>query len=297
MKKILLFDCDAVCWGVFHGLPPLTHKERGTAIIYGFLNQLFSVQEYTSADRIAFIWDSRKSKRIELFPEYKIIRRSKKVEYTEEEKEIHADRQHQFNAIREHVLPDLGFSNVLMEEGFEGDDIIASIALKKRKKNRVKIVARDGDLFQLINENCVMWDSVKRQIIDEEVFFDKYGIYPDMWSSVKGICGCTTDEVPGIKGVGTTRAIDYLLGRMKSTSVFMKRIAENPDTIALTRKLVVLPFEGTPEYKVRKDHCTPKKLKDVANEYGLKSYLSPERMKQFKEYFCHGKKTPTSTSS
>ncbi len=294
MKKILIIDCDGLAWSTFHALPPLSHNEQGTAIIYGFLNHLFDIQKFEQADKIVFAWDSRESKRIELFPAYKLKRRNKKKEYTTEEKQLHVDRIVQFNLLREIILPSLGFSNVFQEEGFEGDDIIASISQKYSKKDFVKIVARDGDLFQLINTNCSMFDTVKRQTIDEEDFFNKYSIYPDMWAEVKSLCGCTTDEVPGIQGIGEDRAIKYLLGNMKVSSVLYKRIESSKNIIELTKKLVVLPFIGTPKYKLKKDKCKPKKLKKIAHKYGLESYLSQERVDQFRRYFCNGNKKKTS---
>lgn len=293
MKKILIIDCDGLCWNVFHALPPLTNGEQGTAIIYGFLNHLFDLQAFNQADHIVFAWDSRESKRIDLFPEYKFKRRNAKKEYTDEEKEIHRDRLSQFNLLRDTILPTMGFANILREEGLEGDDIIASISQKYSKKHWVTIVARDGDLFQLINDKCKIYDIVKRQHMDEEAFFDKYGIYPDMWADVKGIAGCTTDEVPGVKGIGEGRAINYLLGSMKTSSMLYKRIVASPDLIEFTRKLTVLPFEGTPKYKLKYDSCKVKSLKEVAREYNLQSYLSRERLKTFRRDFCGKAKNTT----
>lgn len=290
MKKILVVDCDGLCWTVFHALPPLANKEQGTAVIYGFLNNLFDLQARYNADRIAFAWDSRESKRIELFPEYKIKRRAKKKEYTDEEKLIHKDRASQFTLLRKRILPTLGFSNIFMQEGFEGDDIIASVAQKYSKKHFVRIVARDGDLYQLINPKCSLFDIVKRQNIDEEVFFERYGVYPDMWADIKGLAGCTTDEVPGIQGIGEDRAIKYLLGNMKTSSVLYKRIVNSSELIELTRKLTVLPFKGTPRYKLKKDKCEVKSLKEVARQYNLNSFLSKERLHSFRRLFCGQKK-------
>jgi len=286
MKKILVIDCDGLAWGVFHALPPLSNNEQGTAVIYGFLNYLFEIQKFEQADSIVFAWDSRESKRTELFPGYKAKRKAKKKEYTEEEIEMHRDRISQFNLLRTEILPDLGFSNVFQQSGLEGDDIIARVARKQSKKNFVRIIARDGDLFQLLNTNCTMYDTGKRQVIDEEVFFERYGIYPDMWAEVKSLAGCTTDEVPGIRGIGEERAIKYLLGNMKSTSVLYKRIKESDSIIKLTKKLVVLPFKGTPKFKIKKDMCTVKNLKGVARIYNLQSYLSQERLRNFRENFC-----------
>jgi len=287
----MIIDCDGLSWNVFHALPPLSHEEQGTAIIYGFMNHLFELQGFNQADHIAFVWDSRKSKRIDMFPEYKFKRRNKKKEYTDEEKEIHLDRLSQFTLLREEILPALGFSNILQEDGLEGDDIIASVSQKYSKNHWVKIVARDGDLYQLINERCSIWDIKTRKIMDEEHFFAKYGIYPDMWADVKGIAGCSTDEVPGIPGVGEGWAIKYLLGGMKTSSKLYKRIVGSPDVVEFTRKLTVLPFEGTPKYKLKQDACKVKYLRDVALKYNLKSYLSRERLKHFRSDFCGKKKT------
>ena len=285
MKKILTIDCDGLCWAVFHGVPILSHEEQGTSIIYGFLNTLFSIQEYEHADNIVFAWDSRKSIRIDIFPEYKIKRRTKKKEYTEEETIIHKDRSRQFNLLRKKILPKLGFVNIFQENGFEGDDIIASVVHKYSENNFIKMIARDGDLYQLLTSKCTMFDHVSRKNMNEENFFEKYGVYPDMWADIKGIAGCTTDEVPGIQGIGTDRAIKYLLGNMKTSSVLYKRIKASPDVIELTRRLVVLPLEGTPQFTIKKDKCTVKKLKKVARKYGLRSYLSHSRLKQFRRYF------------
>lgn len=297
MKTILIFDSNALCWGAFHSLPALTHEEFGTTIIYGFLNKLFSIQQYTEADFIAFAWDSRSSKRIKLFPEYKSKRRTAKEQYTPEEIKIHEDRDRQFKLLRDEIIPALGFVNNFTEKGLEGDDIIASISKSYSTDHRVRIVARDGDLYQLINTNCTMYDPTTQSVIDEEYIFEKYGVYPDMWADIKGIAGCVGDEVPGIPGIGTDRAIKYLLGRMKVTSSLYKRIVSNEDIIKLTRALVVLPFKGTPTYILQEDKCRVNKLKKVAAKYGLESYLSEERLLEFRRNFCHAPKNTITEST
>jgi DNA polymerase-1 len=289
-KKIIVFDSDAVCWNVFHALPAgLSANDKGTAVIYGFLSKILDIQEYEKADRIVFAWDSRKSNRVKLFPDYKKKRREKKKEYTEDEIRVHQDRARQFKLLRTEILPTLGFKNIFMEEGFEGDDIIASVALKYRKENYVKIIARDADLYQLITETCVIFDIKTRVIVDEQAFYEKYSFYPDMFADVKGLSGCTTDEVPGIKGVGDATAAKFLCNNMKDTSVIYKRIKESKDTIKLTRKLVVLPFKGTPKYKLKKDKCTMSKFNRIIKEYNLNSFRSRNRKVQFKEGFVNGK--------
>lgn len=286
MQKILVLDCDGICWQVFHSMPPLSHEEKGTSVIYGFLNHVFELNKFEKPDHIVFAWDSVRSHRRKIFPEYKSGRILAKEKYTDEEKVLHKDRVRQFKVLRKKIIPQLGFSNSFMETGFEGDDIIASIALEHRGNSKVRIIARDGDLFQLLDDNCTMFDLVKRQVIDDEVFFEKYGIYPDMWADVKGIAGCPTDGVPGVYNIGYDRAIQYLLGKMKFSSKLYQRIKGSPELIELTRKLTVLPFEGTPSYPLEEDTCSVKNFKMVARKYGLQSYLSRDRIKNFKEDFC-----------
>jgi len=297
-KKILIVDCDGLCWQSFHAMPYLSDGTQGTQVIYGFLNHVMSIQEFEEADRVVFAWDSRSSKRIEIFPEYKLKRRNKKKEYTPKEQELHKDRLHQFVLLREEILPSLGFRNVFMSEGFEGDDIIASVAIKHRDKNIVKIIARDMDLYQLINENCVIYDPRAMKVMDRKKFYEKYGIYPDRWADTKSIAGCSTDEVPGIFNVGEDRAISYLTGKMKPTSVLYKRIEENPDIIKFTRRLVELPLEGTPSFKLKKNKCTIKKFEKVCKKYKLKSFLSDREIGMFRRAFINnGNSTKGSTKT
>jgi DNA polymerase-1 len=291
VKKIVIIDCNAICWSVFHALPPMSHGEKSTAIIYGFLNNLFEIQSRQNADHLVFAWDGKGSKREEIFPAYKEKRKNKYKEQSEEEKIIHRDRKKQFKEIQNSVLPGLGFNNVLQEDGFEGDDIIGSIVKDYEKTHFIIIVGRDNDLFQLIGPNCQIWDHGHRKFINEEIFFEKYGIYPDTWADVKAIAGCSSDEVPGVQNVGEGRAISYLLNQLKPTSKIRKRIENSSELIAFTRRLTTLPFEGTPHYRLNKDSCSVHKLKAVAKKYGLNSYLTEKRYQQFGRYFCEEEKS------
>lgn len=290
MQTITTIDSNALAWGVFHALPPLTHKQHGTAVIYGFLQRLLDMQSKFSPDLVALIWDSVESKRIDLFPEYKLKRRTKQKELTTAEERLHKDRKRQFRLLHEEILPELGFANVLVEAGLEGDDIIASIA-HSYKDDYVCIVGRDGDLYQLITDNCTMYDPISRNTFNREYIINKYGIQPEQWATVKGYCGCTTDEVPGIQGVGEGFAIKYLKGTLGHTSKAYKKIVSETETIEFTKKLVVLPFAGTPTYELQPNNCSVKALKRVAKEYGLNSLLTRKALHEWRRYFCEEKKT------
>ena len=289
MKKILLIDGSAICHAVTYALPSLSFEGVGTAVIYGFLTQLFNLQKIHSADHIVFAWDSSGSKREELFPEYKAKRKAKRKAEREactpQEREEGARIFIQFTELKEEVIPSLGFVNGLSQEGHEGDDIIASIC-KSYPNHSIVIVANDRDLFQLINSRHTMWYLKERKIITEKDISERYQIHPSRFAEMKSLAGCPTDEVPGIPGVGETKAIQYMCGDMKKTSKIYQRIIESADIIELTRRLVELPFEGTKEFKLQPDTCTINKFKRLIRKYGFKSFNEPGYLVEFDRNFC-----------
>jgi len=268
-------------------MPSLSYDGEGTAIIYGFLNQIFYFQGFDKADRIIFCWDSKFSKRTDLFPKYKYKRRQDKANYTEEEKVAHKSRHRQFKLLRTRILPALGFNNIFYQEGYEGDDMVASTVINIPPGVFAKIIARDKDLFQLITNNVTMYDWIEGRVITMEWLYENYGVYPDLWPDIMALSGCSTDEVPGISGIGKTSAIKFLTAKLKHSTKAYQKIVNGCDEIELSRILTTLPFEGANVYKVRKDECQPSMMKHVARQYGLNSYLN--RLAEFKELFCASK--------
>lgn len=283
--KIMIIDGSAVCHMMFHALPSMSFKGVDTAIIFGFLTKLLHYQQKFDADRIAFAWDSKKSKREELFPEYKRTRKIAREKLTEAEKIEAKPIKVQFGLLRREVLPDLGFTNLFYQEGYEGDDIIASICNSYIDREIISI-SSDSDLYQLITEKHLMFNIRNRILITEETVFNTYGIYPQKFADMKGISGCLTDDVPGIKGIGDSTAVKYLCGDLKRTSKTYQNIVNSKDTIELTRKLVVLPFEGVDTFKVKPDTCTLEKWQEVLKSYGFKSLLDKNVLLDIRRAFC-----------
>ena len=290
MKRILLLDCNAVCWSVYHGLPKLSFEEVQTSIIFGFMARLFTFREDFDADHIVFAWDHpKKGDREKLFPAYKEkrrnVRKTELEEATPEElKELKSIKK-QFKLLRKEVLPGLGFSNLFYQKGKEGDDIIAKVC-QDHEEDIIKIIGSDLDLLQCISTRHTMHSLRTHQEIDHDWVFNRYGVPPSMWGDVKGLAGCTSDEVPGIKGVGENKAIQYLCGNMKPTGIIYKRIKESQDVIDFTRKLVVLPMKGTKSFTIEPDTCTINKFKRMIRKYGFQSFKEHGRLKDFREFFC-----------
>ncbi len=305
-SKILILDSDALCWTVFTRIANPSKDKIKKEIIAGFLHLLVEAQKYARADYVVFAWDSPRNYRKDIYPEYKIKRSNKRKEASDTEKTLHKVRIQQFKMIRDFVLPELGFCNVFLSHGFEGDDIIASV-VKSNPTAEIVMYARDNDVFQLINSRVIAYDWIARKTYNQISFKEKYGIEPELWGRVKSIAGCPGDEVPGVSGIGYNRAIQYITGKMKPTSKYYKDIKNSEETINLTRRLVVLPFENTPKYSLQKDTVTPEKINAVQEELPVASpiyNITPELIKVFCQHenktsftFTKRKKGGTSKST
>lgn len=204
--------------------------------------------------RIAFCWDSDTSKRCELYPAYKAHRRVK--DDPERAKMLEA-----FDDTRDNVLPALGFKNSFKYEGFEADDIIAKLVeINKEKKLPLVIYSTDSDLYQLLDRNVYMLnarmasDYGKLRFFTTASMIEKFGVGPADWPMVKAIAGCSSDNIPGVRGIGEKIAAHYIQGTAKPMAT--ARIEASMDTINETLRLVKLPFENTP---------TPEFVQDTLN--------------------------------
>jgi len=252
----------------------LSHNKIKTGIIYGFLLKLQLVVSRTYPDIIVFALDSRKSKRLRLYPEYKEQRHTNK---TEQDKLLVLDKTiyKQFNTITKHVIPKLGYRNNFQVRGLEADDIIASIC-KTHRQDEIIIVSNDGDLYQLLTDKISMFLTRNNVYFTKADFIRRYHILPKEWKYVKAIAGCTSDNVKGIQGVGETRAISYLKGELPTHYKSYQNIIckDGKRIIKRNKKLVWLPFKGTPEFTIKPNRVTKEKIKRIAKEFNMRSILS-----------------------
>ncbi len=249
----------------------MVYRGGRTEVIFGFLKQIISIATKFQPDQIAFCWDSRNSKRKEILPEYK---ENRKKNRTEEEKESLIPVYAQFEDIRTVVLPSLGFSNIFLVDGYESDDTMASIVSGRNPEETI-VITSDNDLLQLL-DNCSLYSVTKKQSTNKEIFQREYGIEPKDWVMVKAIAGCSTDNIPGVVGVGEKTAIAYLKGTCKGKRRF--DIEQSSEIIQRNIPLVKLPFQGCPSPKLRSNCLSLEKFKHVCKEYGMESLLSPRQI-------------------
>ena len=265
----IIIDCSALCYASAHTLRGLEADEVETGVIFGFLRQIRALSQLFHSTDIVFCWDSKSSKRKELFPEYK-VKRGKKKKDDPELAAIFAATYRQMDKLKNHVIPSMGFLNSFEQDGFEADDLIADIVFGY--PNCV-MVTNDADMYQLL-DYADMWKSMKKELVTANSFQDKYGIVASEWAMVKAVAGCSTDEVPGIPGVGEKTAIKYLNHILPEKYKAYANIEEGWQEVVMRNEpLVRLPFEGT-EHITLVDHYSLNILGfwKMCNEFRFESF-------------------------
>ncbi len=197
MKTITIIDTFGFFFRSYFALPPLRNSDGfPTGLLTGFANLVDSLRRDHSTDYLVFALDAKGNTfRNEMFPAYKDNR-----------DEAPEDLKKQLPIAIEWI-EQMGFAN-LMREGYEADDVIATVTKFARQKGlKVRIVSHDKDLYQLIDDGeVVMYDAVKRQEVDEEACIAKFGVHPKDFINFQALLGDSSDNVPGVKGIGKVGA-------------------------------------------------------------------------------------------
>jgi len=199
-RSLTLVDGSGFIFRAYYALPPLTRKD-GTPInaVMGYCNMIWRLIAETKTDSLAVIFDTAsKTFRNEIYKEYKANR-----------SEAPEDLVPQFSLIREATK---AFNIPYIElAGYEADDIIATYASQASSEGwKVDIISSDKDLMQLVNDNVKMIDPMKMITIDKEQVFKKFGVYPDRVIDVQALAGDSTDNIPGVPGIGIKTAAELI---------------------------------------------------------------------------------------
>lgn len=282
---LILFDCNYIGHTAKYATRRLTLHGAKYAIAYQFLKTVISVCHTLRCGHSAFIWDTKYSLRKDVFPWYKGKRAVGKDMETQR---LNESAYAQFELLKTRMLPDLNLSNIMFRDGFEADDLIASICQHENQK-KIVIVSADGDLYQCLKKNVSIYDFSTGIMLTEEKFKKNYDITPDRWAEVKAIGGCVSDNIPGIVGVGELKAIQYLNGKMNPKTKSYKSIISGEDKIREYLILTKLPLEGTPDitwFDISKHRSTKKHFVDVCSEYKFQSMLTREFFTRWEGLFC-----------
>jgi DNA polymerase-1 len=258
-KHVYLVDGSGYIFRAFHALPPLTRSD-GTHVnaVLGFTNMLLKLLDETDADHIGVIFDAgRATFRNEIYAEYKANR-----------PDVPPELIPQFSMVREATRA-CNVACVEME-GYEADDIIATYACRAKEAGAdVTIVSSDKDLMQLVNDKVRMLDPIKNKPISFPEVQEKFGVTPDKVIDIQALAGDSTDNVPGVPGIGVKTAAE-LINTYGSLEELLARAAEikqpkrrenllaNAELARISKKLVTLscdikldtPLEGLERRKL-----------------------------------------------
>ncbi|WP_072390922.1 DNA polymerase I [Hyphomicrobium sp. CS1BSMeth3] len=204
-SHVYLVDGSGYIFRAFHALPPLTRPSDGLPVgaVHGFCAMLWKLIQDAKAGRgpthIAVIFDaSRTNYRNDIYPDYKANRPPAPEELVP-----------QFPLIRAAVK---AFNIASIEqEGFEADDLIATYARKAVEAGGdVTIVSSDKDLMQLIKPGILMLDTMKGKTIGHDEVIEKFGLEPACVVDIQALAGDSTDNVPGVPGIGIKTAAELI---------------------------------------------------------------------------------------
>jgi 5'-3' exonuclease len=268
-----------------HNMGDLTWNQKKVGVIFGFLRQILTLAKLFGSNEFVFTWDSRKSVRTKMFPDYKKARRREK---TSEEEELDSIAYSQFDKIRLLILPSIGFTNSFMQEGFEADDVLASV-VHSNPSEEIHIISTDEDLYQLLSEKVDIYSIKKKQFYTHLNLWKDFRILPKSWIEVKAIAGCSTDGVPGVPGVGEKTACKYINHRLSPFYKTYHSIGESKALIDRNRKLVSLPLVGTSVFPLTQDNLSLGNFLDICEEHGFRSFLEKDTLNKWKELIFYKK--------
>lgn len=285
-KPWVLVDISYLAHRARYAMDGLEHGDMPTGVIYGFFEQLRTLcqDENINSNKVVFLFDSRKSHRKVVFPDYK---KKRADDLTEEERQQIEVMRDQVELLRSVILPRVGFQ-VHRQTGCESDDLMAVAAqyLTESVQKGIMVTA-DGDLWQCISDTVHWYDPARRNYYDPKNFKRKKKIESHRWGLVKAIAGCSTDGVPGIPGVGEDSAIKYILGKLPEHYKRFKAIVspEGREIIKRNIELVVLPHKKTKPFVLQEPKFNVKSFFRFCKRYGILSYLKEEKRAEWERFF------------
>ena len=281
-----LIDGSGYIFRAYYALPPLSRKSDGlpTGAVNGFCIMLYKLLEDSRSDdsknkptHFVVIFDSaRKNFRNEIYKDYKANRT-----------ETPEDLAPQFEYIRKSVEA----FNVTSTEmlNYEADDLIATYTDKIIKKGaKVTIVSGDKDLMQLVKPGVRLYDPMKSRVLGNKEVKEKFGVEPSKVVDVQALAGDSSDNVPGVPGIGIKTAAE-LINKYKSLETLLEKaheipqnkrretILENKNKAILSRKLVELKNDVPVKQKIETftlKKINKEKLYDFLREMEFNRLLS-----------------------
>ena len=281
--ELFLIDGNSLAYRAFFALPESIATSTGvpTNAIFGFASMLVKILTEYGPKPTVVVWDAGSSGRTETYSEYKAQRRSRPDLLKEQWPHLAP------------LVEAFGYRNVQVE-GYEADDVIASIAERAREQGiPVMVVTGDRDAFQLIDSDDlvrVMATSrgiTETKLYDRQAVVDRYGIPPELIPDFYGLKGDTSDNIPGVPGIGDKTASELLqrFGTLEEVLAHVDDISgakrkqnliEHAENARLSRELAILQRDIDagidPQAEVAREPDRSR-LRDVFREFELRDPL------------------------
>ncbi len=278
-RRLFLIDGPSLVYRAFFALPESIATSTGvpTNAIFGFASMLVKIVTEYGVQPTVVAWDAGTSGRSELFADYKASRRSR------------PDLLKQQWPSMAPLVEAFGYTNVTID-GYEADDVIASLAERALRADPpvpVMIVTGDRDVFQLIDEDGlvkVMATSrgiTETKIYDRRAVIDRYGIGPELIPDFYGLKGDTSDNIPGIPGIGDKTASELL----QSFGTLEEVLANVEQVKGAKRKQNLI--EHAEDARMSRELATVRRDLDVDLDVALAAEREPDRSRLrdfFREY-------------
>ena len=302
MKTLYLVDGSGYIFRAYYATPQLSNSNGlPTNAVFGFTRMLVRLLKETEAEHMAVAFDTKKPTfRHEMYDLYKANR-----------SECPQDLLPQMPYFRR-VVEVLGVP-MLEREGFEADDIIATLADKFRADvERLVVVSGDKDLTQLVDEKVEVWDPMRDRRYSPKAVLEKFGVLPTQMGDFLAISGDSSDNIPGVKGVGPKSAVKLLdcfgtldkiledtaqienVEGLRGKSSVRKKFDENLEGLAISRKLVALAREVEPFYSEGTLEDYQIQLGKVESASELFSELEFSSIPDIMEFISNGRGVPAS---
>ena len=243
-SKLLIIDISNFIFRAFYAIRPL-HSPKGVPVnaVYGVLSMLLKLFEEHDHDHVVVAKDSKSpSFRHELYPEYKANRT-----------ELPEELIPQFDLVHQ-LLEKMQLPHLAMER-YEADDIIGSLCVQWQDRfDEIFIVSSDKDLMQFIDDKIKVLDTLKNKVYGRREVFDKMGVWPEQVVDYLSMVGDSSDNIPGMKGIGAKGAAQLLdshqtlEGCIQNADQFTNKRIKNAfthhvDDALLSKKLVIIPTD------------------------------------------------------
>ncbi|AQT64524.1 DNA polymerase I [Serratia marcescens] len=246
-NPLILVDGSSYLYRAYHAFPPLTNSAgEPTGAMYGVLNMLRSLLLQYQPSHVAVVFDAKgKTFRDELFAEYKSHRPPMPDDLRAQIEPLHS-------MVKAMGLP------LLVTPGVEADDVIGTLALEAEKAGHAVLISTgDKDMAQLVTPNVTLINTMNNTILGPQEVCDKYGIAPELIIDFLALMGDSSDNIPGVPGVGEKTAqallqgiggLDALYGNLESIATLSFRgaktmaakLEQNKEVAYLSYKLATI---------------------------------------------------------